>query len=156
MTASKTKDAQLAIRPSAEAVVAQFVDMVATIPDWVDDGGLAMAADIFQAKSAADLDARWRNVAEDRMVGVPVEVDHLEKAPSTIEDAALPFYLVVYGTDMRTGERIRFTTSSLAVSAQLAQAWVADWLPLPVRLTVGDKTAKGFKPKHLEILKGEK
>jgi hypothetical protein len=140
------------IRETEEAIIARFVDMVAVIPDFTDDGGLSMAAEILSASEPGDLDSRWDDRAEDALVGVEQIIYELEKAPSTIAENKLPFYLIVYAADRKSGERIRWTTSSLAIISQLIKASVAEWLPLAAKVVVGDRTAKGFYPKHLQIL----
>lgn len=151
---SKAKGAQteLVARPTEEAIVQQFVDMVVTVPDFQDDGGLAMAAEILNATTRGDLDSRWDKRDEDKLVGVEQIIYEIEKAPSTIAENKLPFYLIVYAADRRTSEMIRWTTSSLAIIAELVKAHVAGWFPLEAVIRRGDRTAKGFYPKHLEIL----
>lgn len=149
---AKAPDKQLIARPTEEAIIQQFVDMVAVVPDFEDDGGLAMAAEILGAATPGDLDSRWDKRDENKLTGVEQIIYEIEKAPSTIAENKLPFYLIVYAAERRSGEMIRWTTSSLAIIAELVRANTAGWFPLEAKIVVGDKTAKGFYPKHLEIL----
>jgi len=133
-------------------VVAQFVEMVRLIPT---DEGNAMdriAEQILNSASWEDLDAAWSTDQTDKLVGVEQKIDTLSVQPSTYA-GGLPFFLVVHATDLRSGDPVVWSTSSVSMCVQLAKAFHAGWLPLKAKIVQAERASRnGYYPQHLQIL----
>jgi len=141
------------ISPERVAAVSMLMD---SIPEADDTGeGLDGIIDrIITATDVDDLDAPWRSQGLLALENLPIEIRGLRKRPSDYP-GGLPFYLVLDGAILGTGEAFTASTGAVSVVLQLAKAWTMNAFPFRCIPRVADKpSASGNYPMHLEVLRG--
>lgn len=105
--------------------------------------------------NATDLDGLndpWESDKLATLLGKACIIDSVKILPSRYADGA-GFFLLAEGADDKTGEAIRFATSSWAIMAQLTALYVQKLLPalvLPAQSETA--TAAGYFPQHLHVM----
>lgn len=145
------QSAEVAAYP--DEVLAQVRELVAQLPsEGGGDGGEAIVTALLAATSVDDLNAPWDGTSGRALAGKRVEITGITARPSSFEGGSGVF-LLVQGTDTKTGERATFTTSSIATVLQLAMAWKLGMFPLIADIVVAERpTARGFYPYHLRVI----
>jgi hypothetical protein len=137
---------------SGEAILAQFHQMLALVPDAEDDDGTGIILDILQATSWEGVNTEGSMPDAEKMLHKEVKVLQISKRESTIEESDTGFYLVVDYVD-GNGEPGKFQTSSRTITAQLVRLWMLDAFPALVKVCKGDKpTRRGFWPLSLQVI----
>lgn len=148
---SQSSDVAVQRAPLSAELVAQFSQMAMLIPSETTDAVESIVAQILAAPSWDKLDAPWETTAAETLRGRIFTIDSLKRRPSTFRDG-LGLFLVVHGSDARTGEAITWTSSSTGVVAQLVHAYAADWLPIYASLVIAERpTESGYHPHHLKF-----
>lgn len=134
------------------AVLAKVRELVAAIPGDDGSGGERIVTQLLAADTIDDLNAPWQGTSGRNLAGKRLSIRGLAQRPSSFEGGA-GIFLVVDAADAKTGDVATFTTSSIAVVLQLAQAYRLGMFPLLVEVVVAPRpTARGFYPYHLRIL----
>lgn len=134
------------------AVLAKVRALVAAIPGDDGSGGERIVTQLLDATTVDDLNAPWEGTSGRNLAGKRLSIRGLAQRPSSFEGGAGVF-LVVDAADAKTGDATTFTTSSIAVVLQLAQAYAMGMFPLICEVVVSPRpTARGFYPYHLRIL----
>jgi hypothetical protein len=135
------------------ALLRQFAEMAAVIPEAEPDGGASLIEAIFNAGSEQELSSRFGTASEDEMLNREIIVNRIERMPSDYRDG-LGIFLVIHFYDTKTQRPGTFTSGSMAVLAQLVRAYAEGWLPLHCKLMKAEKKTKaGFYPHHLHVFK---
>lgn len=133
-------------------VVASYEAMIADVPEAGADGFASILASIALATDVADLDAPWRSQGLGDLVNQRVVVTGIRKMPSDYA-GGLPWFLVMDGALVDTGETVAVTTGAVSVVAQLVKAHNLDAFPLVVIPRQADRPSRsGFYPQHLEVV----
>lgn len=150
-TNTKNQPAGEVLPVSRDAVLAQFVPMLAAIPDAVDDDGSGIIAEILQATNLDGLNTSGTMDDSAKMIGRSLKITGLTKRASDLPDG-LPFYLIVDYVDRHSGELGKFQTSATTIVAQLVKAQMLGLVPLIAHVVKADKPTKaGFYPHWLVI-----
>lgn len=132
---------------------AAYESMLARVPDAGGDVFDNILGAIAGADDASQLDAPWRSEGLEDYVGHRLEVRSIEKMPSGFS-GGIPWYLIVRGVELDTGEAIVTTTSSISVVAQLAKAYALGAFPWKVTPVIPSRPSRaGYYPMHLEVIK---
>lgn len=151
--ATGTKAAVARFTPMTSQQVEQaLIDMLASLPDAEDSDGSEIIARILQAESWDQTDVQGSLPDAEAMIPYGmIRVDRIGKKPSDIE-GSLPFYLVVDGVALSTGEVITFQTSSRTVTAQLIRQHQLNALPVVGSIHKAEKkTRSGFYPLDFKV-----
>jgi hypothetical protein len=136
---------------SAE-LVATFSQMAMIIPEGDDNAMEQIMLAVLAAGSWEQLSDPWETDNAERLAGKTLLIERVTRHPSDIA-GGLGIFLVAHGTDMRSGEKVVFSTGSLGVMAQLVRAHTAGWLPLFAQLVIAERATKdGFRPQHLKFV----
>jgi hypothetical protein len=147
-----TAEGAVVIHPD---MVAAFAAMAVDIPEAGGAGFDGLLAQILTATDAADLDAPWRSDGLTAWLGQPIRIDGLRRMTSEF-DGGLPFFLIVEGANLATGEKITLTTGAVSVVAQLVRAWSLGAIPgwRVIARQADRPSASGYFPQHLEPFRG--
>jgi hypothetical protein len=139
------------VSPISPEMARRFAEMAMTIPDD-DAGGMdRIIEQIIGARSWEDLNAPWESTDAEKLVGHILKVDKLTRRPSDFR-SGLGIFLVVRSVDVRTHEEIVWTTGSIAIVAQLVQAYLMGAIPCFVEIVIAERpTEAGFRPHHLKF-----
>lgn len=107
--------------------------MLADVPEASGSGYEAIAAQLAQAQSLADLEAPWRTEGGQKYLDQWLTITGIRKVPSDYA-GGLGWFLVVDAATIPDGERVSFTTGSVNVVAQLVRAHALDLFPLQAKL----------------------
>lgn len=133
-------------------LVQQFASMAILIPSEGTDAVESILSQILNAPDWDALDDPWESSKVDALTGRTLCVNDVIRRPSDFKDG-LGIFLVVYMTDVKTGESLVWTTSSFSCVAQLTRAYVAGWLPALVQVIVAERPTKsGYRPHHLKFV----
>ena len=139
--------------PVSAAVEQVYESRLDAIPDAGTEGIEGMLLQLSEATTADELDAPWQSGSLGRFVDVPIEVREIGKMPAEY-DGPIPYFLVVRGAVLGTGEAFVATTGSVMVVAALAQAFHIGALPWRVILREREsRRIKGGKVHHLEVFR---
>ena len=155
MTATETQgkdraltDAQAATGIMNPTVAELYALAIVNIPEAGSEGWEGILATIATAERPEDLDAAWRSSGGKDLVGRPLEVRSIRRMPSDYGQG-LPFFLVVDGADLLTGEKVTLTTGSVGVVGALVIAHSRGWLPIRGTIVESDRpTESGYYPQH--------
>lgn len=129
----------------SEATLQEFARMASALEEYDAGGSDQILAEIFKAETVDDYNkifAGDRELPQDKMI----RVDRVRYARSEFA-AGLPFYLVVDGTDVGSGEVKQWVTGSTTVVAMLVRAAFAGHLPCVGFCRESDKPTKsGYRP----------
>lgn len=133
-------------------LLAKIEQAVAGIPDGGDGGGERIIEALLAAKTIDDLNQPWEGTSGSKLAGKVLRIETLTKQPSDYTDGPAIF-LVVSSTDTKTGEKVTWTTSAVAVIIQLAVAYMRGMFPLIAEVVLAEReTKKGYRPYHLRII----
>lgn len=145
---------QVQLRPTAEAVLARFAEMVTIIPE-ADDSDAAMnmidqILNVDDIKAANDI---WTSEekAKDQMIGDTLVIYRAERRASDFGEG-LPFYLdcdVINSS--RQNAQLRWTCSAASAVAQIVKAYATNQMPIRVRVEAA-KTRSGYTAMHLFVV----
>lgn len=137
------------IRPELAEAIAM---LVYDIPESDSDAFDSIIGAILQANDYRDVDAPWRSAGLEQLLNEPIEVRSIRKRPSDFKDG-MPFYLLVTGAIVATGEVFTATTGAASVVAQLAKFHSLGAFPVRVIPRQADRpSARGYFPMHLEVV----
>ena len=140
----------VALRPD---VVEAYEAMIETVPEAGADGFESILRALALAGDVTDLDAPWRSTGLTELANVPIRLTGIRKMPSDYP-GGLPWFLVMDGAIIDTGETIAVTTGAVSVVAQLVKAWSLGAFPLDVIPRIADRPSRsGYYPQHLEIVR---
>lgn len=132
-------------------VIDAYEAMIESVPEAGQDGFEGILEAIALAGDWRALDAPWRSSGMTELANQALVVTGIRKMPSDYP-GGLPWFLVIDGANMATGERIAVTTGAVSVVAQLVKAHQLDLFPLVVIPRVADRPSKsGYYPVHLEV-----
>jgi hypothetical protein len=136
------------------ATVEKFATMAMLIPSE-DGSGMERIVDaILSADSWESLADPWESTNAEKLRGKRLIVRSLTRRPSQFK-GGLGIFLVVRSAWSSTGEEFVWTTSSVAVVAQLVRAWMLRALPAVVEMVIADRpTEAGYYPHHLRFIAG--
>lgn len=141
----------LAAKP-ADTQIAKINAFLATQPTVEDDPTEAMLALVLNAQSPAEWNAIFQSESLKDYAGRQVRLNAYRTAKSDFE-GGLDHYLILDATDLKTGERIVLTCSSVMSIAQVLNAQARGAWPIDVEIVQKDKPTKaGFRPIHLKYL----
>ena len=134
------------------ATVKRFAQMATMVPSE-DGGGYERILDaILSAESWETLSDPWESTNAEKLRGKRLRVESVMRRPSQFA-GGLGIFLVVKSVDLKTGEALVWTTSSVAIIAQLVRAYALRAFPLVAEVVIADRpTSQGFYPQHLHIL----
>ena len=139
-------------QPLSPELVAQFSQMITIIPEPDGNAMESILAQVFGAATWENLSDPWEARTAEELAGKTILIESVTRHDSDIA-GDLPFFLVMHGTEMRTGEKIAAPTGSLAIMAQLVRAHIAGWLPLFAQVIIAERPTKdGFRPHHLKFV----
>lgn len=143
-------------RPAAgqvsPAVTARVRELVAGIPAADEASADRLILQLLDATGMDELNAPWDSSSTDALAGRTLSIRAVSQRPSRFEDGDGVF-LVVDAIDGKTGERVTFTTSAVAVVLQLARAYQLGLLPVTAEVVRAETpTERGYYPVHLRIL----
>lgn len=132
-----------------------FAAMAADIPEAGEGGYEGILAQLLSTEDPLALDAPWRSDGLTELLNKRLRIDGLRRMDSEF-DSGLPFFLIIQGADLETGETITATTGAVSVVAQLTRAWslglIPGWRVIPRQ---SDRPSKsGYYPQHLEVMRG--
>ena len=137
-------------QPGAEAL-ATFDEIIAKVPEAGNEAFDRILTQLFNAKTANDLDAPWKTESFRALSGHEILITDIKQLPSDYQ-GGLGYYLIVNYVDKETGEECVGTTGSVSIVAQLVKAYVLGALPLSATVVVSERPSKqGFYPMHLAI-----
>jgi hypothetical protein len=146
----QTLQRAIAPTPVRGDVIDTYESMIEQVPDAGNSGFEGILEAIALAGSAADLDAPWNANGLGKYAGVPLVVTGIRKMQSDFE-GPLPWFLIVDGAVLSTGEKIAATTGALGVVAQLVRAHALGAFPWACIPRYSKRaTAEGYYPMHLE------
>lgn len=138
-------------RPVHGDVIEAYEAMIAQVPDAGGDGVEAILAQLAGITDPSKLDTPWRSGGLAEYAGRMVIVRGIRKMASDF-DGPLPWFLIVDGQDVQTGEEIHLTTGATSVVAQLVRAFQLGAFPLAVIPRIAERPTKdGYYPMHLEV-----
>lgn len=138
--------------PIPAHLLEQIEQAVAAIPDGGDGGAERIIEALLAAKTIDDLNQPWEGTSGSKLAGKVLRIDALTKQPSDFTDGPAIF-LVVTSTDTKTGEKVTWTTSAVAVIIQLAQAWRLGLFPIIAEVVLAEReTKRGYRPYHLRVI----
>lgn len=150
---------ELVIKPTGEVATAESINSYLTaileqIP-FQDEGDVTgILAQIINSESVLELDSPWQSAGMGKYNGYAIEITSIKRIESDYP-GGLGWYLLCEGTVMESGEYKAFTTSAVAVMAQLLVAYSRGFFPYQVYVRIATKpTKKGFYPLHLETYRG--
>ena len=133
-------------------LIATFSAMVTIVPEDDSNAMENILTAVLTASTWEALGDPWETDTAEKLAGKTFLIERVTRHDSDIA-GGLPYFLVMHGTDMRTGESIAAPTGSLAVMAQLVRAHTSGWLPLFAQLIIAERpTKEGFRPQHLKFV----
>lgn len=154
--ATKAAEAKIVTRPTAETIMARFVEMAGAIP-FADDSmaGLDMIEQILTAGSVLETNEIWgtddEEKVKDQMIGNVITIETIERRESDFAEG-LPWYLDCDVINHSRGDiPLRLTISAGSAVAQLVKAYMGSELPIKC-IPQAEKTRKGFTAIHLQVL----
>lgn len=133
-------------------LLAKIEEAVADIPDGGEGGGERIIEALLAAKTIDDLNQPWEGTSGSKLAGKVLRIETLTKQPSDYTDGP-SIFLVVSSTDTKTGEKVTWTTSAIAVIIQLAVAYMLGMFPIIAEVVLAEReTKKGYRPYHLRII----
>ena len=149
----KPEKTEMVNQPGEESL-ATFDEIISKVPEAGDEAFDRILTQVFNAKSANELDAAWKTDSFSKLSGHEILVTDIKQMPSDYT-GGLGYYLIVAFTDKETGEECVGTTGSVAIVAQLVKAFVLGALPLSARVIVAERASRnGYHPMHLQIVRG--
>jgi hypothetical protein len=131
---------------------AEIAEVLAQVPGDDGSGAARIVEMLLDASALDDLNAPWDTTSGRALAGKRLRILDITQRPSSYTDGP-PIFLVVHAADAKTGERVTFTTSAVAVVLQLAIAYVRGFFPLLCDVIVAERpTQRGFYPYHLQVL----
>lgn len=129
----------------------KFAQMATLIPAEKEDSVDTILAAILAADSWEHLADPWESTNAAALAGRRLLIRSLLRRPSDFRDG-LGIFLVVDSVDANTGEPVVWTTSSVAIVAQLVRAYVLGDLPAYAEVIVAARpTEAGYRPQHLKF-----
>ena len=150
---------ELVIRQTGEIATPDSINAYLTailneLPMQGEGDATGILAQIINAETVEDLDSPWQSAGMGKYIGYAIQIDSIKRVESDFP-GGLGWYLLCEGTVMETGEYRAFSTSAVAVMAQLLVAWYKGFFPYQVYVRIATKpTKKGFYPIHLELYRG--
>lgn len=136
-------------------VLEQFAQMASALDEFDTEGMDGIMKDIFAVNTVADYNRIFegdRELPEDKII----QVDRVRYARSEFA-AGLPFYLVIDGVDVQSGEVGQWVTGATTIVAMLTRAAFAGHLPCVGFARKSKKPTKnGYTPVnwHMREIKG--
>ena len=128
---------------------------LASVPTVEEDPTEAMLALVLNAASPAEWNAIFQSESLKDYAGRQVRLNAFRTADSDFE-GGLAKYLILDATDLKSGERVVLTCSSVMSIAQIVNAVNRGVWPIDVEIVQKDKPTKaGFRPIHLRYLGGQ-
>jgi len=138
-------------RPRAE-IEAAFEALLATVPDAVDDDGFAIIAGLIEADDWEGLNRDATLPNAEAMVGRRLKVTGITKRPADMGQS-MSHYLIADAIDTRTGEVLRWQTSSPGVAVVLVKLHGWGKIPAIIEIAKAPKPTKaGFYPLNTTVL----
>lgn len=133
------------------AVLDRLSQMIAALPDALDDDGTGILVGILGASTWEGVNTEGTMPNAEKMAGIRQKIVSLGKKPSDIE-GGLPFYVVVEAVHADTGEMLKWQTSSDTIVAQLMRLAMLGNIPALVTVEKAPKPTKaGFYPMSLRV-----
>jgi hypothetical protein len=140
------------VRELSAELVATFSQMAMIIPESDENAMEQIMLQVLQAGSWEQLSDPWETDNAEKLAGKTILIERVTRHKSDIA-GGLGIFLVAHGIDMKSGEKMVFSSGSLGVMAQLVRAHTAGWLPLFAQLIIAERaTADGFRPQHLKFV----
>lgn len=144
-------ESPVAIRPELLAAVEMMLDAV---PEAGGDAFESIIGNLVSATDVRDLDAPWRTAGMREIVNQRIRIDGIRKSPSDFK-GGIPWFLLVDGAFVETGEIFTVTTGAASIVVQLAKAAQLGGFPLVCIPRESSKpSANGYYPMHLEMVQG--
>lgn len=139
------------IAPVSPALIERFAAMATMIPTEDGQAYERIVEAILASASIDALDEPWDTTKAETLLGKVLCINSLTRRPSDFK-SGLRIFLVIDSTDTHTGERIVWTTGSVAIVAQLVRAYTLGALPCYAELIVAERpTEAGYRPHHLKF-----
>lgn len=137
-----------------DAINAHLTKILEQLPMQGEGDVSGILAQIINSESIEDLDSPWQSAGMGKYNGYAIEITSIKRIESDFP-GGLGWYLLCEGKVLETGEYKAFSTSAVAVMAQLLIAWARGYFPYQVYVRIATKpTKKGFYPMHLELYRG--
>lgn len=137
----------------SQGVVQVWEAMIDQVPDAGQDGVENILQQLAEATDASQLDEPWRVGGLGDLADRPIVVTGIAKMAAEFE-GPIPYFLIVRGARLDTGESFTATTGALSVVGQLVRAYALDAFPWRCVLRIADRPSKsGYFPQHLEALR---
>lgn len=134
------------------ALAEQFAHMATMVPSEDGSGYERILGAILSAASWDKLSDPWEATNAEELRGKRLRIDSIMRRPSSFE-GGLGVFLVVKSVDTKNGEAFIWTTSSVAIVAQLVRAYALRAYPIIAEVVVSKRpTERGFYPQHLHII----
>ncbi len=133
------------------ALARKFAEMATLIPSETGDGAERILAQILAAPSWENLSDPWESSNAAALAGKTLLIRSCLRRPSDFKDG-LGVFLVVDSLNTETGEQVVWTTSAVAIVAQLVRAYALGDLPAYAHIVVAERpTERGYHPHHLKF-----
>ena len=137
-----------------DAINVHLTGILEKLPMQGEGDVSGILAQIINSESIEDLDSPWQSAGMGKYNGYAIEIRSIKRIESDFP-GGLGWYLLCEGMVLETGEYKAFSTSAVAVMAQLLVAWDRGYFPYQVYVRIATKpTKKGFYPMHLELYRG--
>lgn len=146
------RDQAAPVAPISAALLEKIEQAVLALPTEDGNGSERIYEQLLAATSIDELNKPWAATSGKALEGKTLQIHKLTRRPSAFSDGPAIF-LVVESTDIKTGEVVVWTTSSVAVIIQLAQAYNLGIMPITAEVVVAERpTERGFHPYHLNVI----
>lgn len=126
--AVSTKGKQTELRPTSEAIMAKFSELVLQVPE-LESGDISdILGPILSADKWDDLQGQDALPSSKTLIGIPLRVDSIGRKASD-KPTATGFYLQCEGVNANSGEMVRFTAGGEQAVAVLSKLYMLDVLP---------------------------
>lgn len=148
MATTPRKSGEVVQRPTGMAAIAQFQELVLTVPEAEDGDGLDIIARVLSAGSVEELATDDGLPSSKDLAPFSVYVEKITRRPSD-HPSNTGFYLIVDGVTPQ-GEPLRFSAGGEQTIAMLAKLHALGALPIQVAFetvtTKGQRTAVNCRP----------
>lgn len=139
------------IAPVSPALIERFAQMATMIPSEDGQAYERIVEAILSSATIDALDEPWESTKAELLLGKTLLINGLTRRPSDFK-SGLRIFLVVDSVDTATGERVVWTTGSVAIVAQLVRAYALGALPCYAELIIAERpTEAGYRPHHLKF-----
>lgn len=135
------------------ALIERFAGMVFLFDPVESDGGASLVEQLLNTRDVSQLDAPWQQKDEDEILNRWLEIRGAHWEYSDYSEGT-GVYLQIDAVDIEKSQRVRVSSGSVSVIAQLAAVQSLGAFPITAMIVRAQKkTKQGFYPKHLEVRK---